>query len=236
MKRKFFGKISEIPWLSIFLLIIYALAGYAVAKDSDKALINKLLGIPEKRILAKIPDIRIPTLTPTPIIIPKPTITYVYQGSTSTNYSGNNTPWGVAQQISGHTYTMKVGEDSQMATPKEIQDALNHYRQVHGAGYLAWDDNLGNYAQQRAGYFNSIGKLDEHAGFEDFLNNQDGYKKLNFYHVGENSSIGYVLSGTHLIEWIYAGDKPHNDNQLNPSWTHVGIGVSGTATDLIFAE
>jgi hypothetical protein len=38
----------------------------------------------------------------------------------------------------------------------------------------------------------------------------------------------------HLIEWVYAGDKPHNDNQLSSKWSAVGIGISGSATDLVF--
>ncbi len=145
-------------------------------------------------------------------------------------------PWGVATQIDAHTWTMKVGFDSRMATPKEILDALNNYRSIHGSGYLAWDDNLAAFAQERADYFNRIKSTDEHAGFNDYLNNPDNVRKLNFYTLGENSSYGFQLLGVHLIEWMYAGDSAHNDNQLNPAWTHVGIGVSGTATDLIFGK
>ena len=36
------------------------------------------------------------------------------------------------------------------------------------------------------------------------------------------------------IEWMYAGDKPHDDNQVNNRWNYVGIGVKGLATALIF--
>jgi len=142
--------------------------------------------------------------------------------------------WGVATQVDEHTWTMQVGDDDRMATPQEIVTALNTYRQKHGKGSLTWDDGLASYAQQRAVYFLSIKKLDGHAGFTDFVNTQDGFHKLGFGGLGENSSYGYQLEGVHLIEWVYAGDKPHNDNQLDSNWSHVGIGVSGTATDLIF--
>jgi uncharacterized protein YkwD len=64
--------------------------------------------------------------------------------------------------------------------------------------------------------------------------NNDGFGKLGFSSLGENSSYGYLLEGVHLIEWVYAGDAPHDNNQLNSEWSHVGIGVNGTATDLIF--
>ncbi len=143
--------------------------------------------------------------------------------------------WGKAKQISEHSWTMKIGYDSRMATPNEIFTALNDYRIKHGRNSLSWDDRLANYAAQRAQYFTSIGDLDDHAGFNEFLKNEDNVRSLGYYWLGENSSYGYRLEGVHLIEWVYAGDQPHNDNQLNPDWTHVGVGVDGYQTDLIFA-
>ena len=143
-------------------------------------------------------------------------------------------PWGVAKQIDDVTWRIKVGQDAQMGTPAEILIALNDYRRRYGVSNLSWDSGQSNYAQSRAVYFNKIKNLDGHKGFIDFLNNQDGFNKLGFYELGENASFGYKLSGVHLIEWIYAGDEPHNKNQLNRVWNYVGIGVDGTATDLIF--
>jgi len=34
---------------------------------------------------------------------------------------------------------------------------------------------------------------------------------------------------------VFAGDTPHDNNQLDSSWTAVGIGVSETFVDIIFA-
>lgn len=121
-----------------------------------------------------------------------------------------------------------------MAGPKEIMAALNEYRRRYGSAILMWDDKLATYAQSRATFFVGNKGLDEHKGFVNFLNNEDGFNKLGFTALGENASYGYKLSGVHLIEWIYAGDKPHNDNQLNKDWAYVGIGTAGTATCLIF--
>lgn len=151
---------------------------------------------------------------------------------TSTNQKAGE--WGVAKQLDEHTWTMKVGDDEQMATPQEILTALNFYRNQHGRGSLAWDGMLSSYADTRAAFFTNQGTLDGHAGFQDYLENQDGFNKLGFVRVGENSSYGYRLAGVHLIEWVYAGDADHDKNQLDSHWYYVGIGVSGTATDLIF--
>ncbi|EKE15316.1 MAG: hypothetical protein ACD_12C00075G0001 [uncultured bacterium] len=167
----------------------------------------------------------IPTIIPTKPPINQSVISQIIDG---------NQEWGKAKQISEYSWIMKVGLDDRMATAKEIFEALNIYRQTNGSGALTWDEGLALYALQRAQDFSNLGRLDSHEGFKNYVNNIDNLKKLNFWSVGENSSYGYKLHGVHLIEWVYAGDKPHNDNQLNPKWTHIGIGVDGNQTDLIF--
>jgi len=143
-------------------------------------------------------------------------------------------PWGVSKQVSDHTWTIKVGEDTQMATPQEIYDALNSYRKVQGKNVLGWNSSLAEYAQSRADFFSKENNLDGHAGFNEYFSNPENIKKTGFFRIGENSSIGYKMTGVHLIEWVFASDAPHNDNQLNSVWNSVGIGVSGTGLDLIF--
>jgi uncharacterized protein YkwD len=146
----------------------------------------------------------------------------------------DNEPWGVAKQVDEVTWTMKVGEDEKMATPQEILAALNIYRQRYSSQILTWDEKLGNYAQSRAKYLNSIKNVDKHEGFNNFMENEDGFNKLGFTMLGENISFGYKLNGVHTIEWMYAGDEPHNNNQLDNRWNYVGIGIDGLATCLIF--
>ena len=167
--------------------------------------------------------------TPTPESIPT-----IIPNTVITKTVGDTSPWGVATQIGEHTWTMKVGEDSAMATAAEILKAVNDYRQKFGSQILTLDNKLTSYAQSRADFFYSEDKLDSHVGFVNFLENEDGFNKLGFGQLGENSSLGYQLNGVHLIEWVYAGDDAHNKNQLETSWDHVGIGVRGTATCLIF--
>jgi uncharacterized protein YkwD len=147
----------------------------------------------------------------------------------------SNNEWGVAEKIDTYTYTMRVQPDEKMATPREILTALNNYRRQHGSEPLTWDDKLASFANSRVDFFIKQGTLDSHAGFMDYLNNQDGFKQLGFSSVGENSSFGFTLEAVHLIEWVYAGDEGHNNNQLDKNWRYAGIGVNGSATDLIFA-
>lgn len=142
--------------------------------------------------------------------------------------------WGKAQKIGEHTYTIKLGHDDRMGTPQEIYEALNTYRSAHSRGFLAWDDKLASYAQERVNLFKSIKNTDEHAGLNGFLEHQDGFVKLGFNQIGENSYFGGPLYGVHIIEWLFASSVEHDANQLDPSWSHVGVGATNTSVNLVF--
>lgn len=75
---------------------------------------------------------------------------------------------------------------------------------------------------------------DHHAGFNNFVQNEDGYTKLGFNCLGENMSEGFRLSGTHLVEWMYAQSPGHDANQLNSTYSRIGVGISETTSVLIF--
>lgn len=141
-----------------------------------------------------------PTITPSPTPTPAPTLDPTPIPYKQIAQSESNDPWGVAKQISEHTWTIKIGQDERMATPEEIYEALNIYRERNGARRLGWNDRLAAYAQSRADFFNQNGKMDEHAGFREYTSNLENLKSLGFWRVGENSSIGYRLLGVHLIE------------------------------------
>ena len=185
------------------------------------------------------PLVFVPTVTPTsnPELVEGPTPTIIKLKPTNIPRStavGDTSPWGVSRQIGADTYTFKIAPDTHMGTPSEILNALNNYRTRFGSQPLTWDNNLASFAQSRADHLAQIKTTDGHAGFIDYLDNQDGYNKLGFTWLGENISYGFRLEAVHLIEWMYAGDKPHNDNQLNTRWNYAGIGVNGTATSIIF--
>lgn len=198
--------------------------------------INWLWGVPQELITMRLPQEIVVTIIPAPTsTLPlKPTKIITPQPIRVVDDPNLPKEWGVAKQIGEHTWTMRVGQDSVMATPKEILVALNDYRRRNGVAELMWDEKLTAYAQNRADFFETNQRLDSHVGFGDYLENQDGFNKLGFNAVGENSSYGYTMTGTHLIEWIFAGDEPHNKNQLNKDWAYVGVGVNGNAVDIIF--
>ena len=144
--------------------------------------------------------------------------------------------WGEAKKIDDHTYTIKIAYDDRMATANEILQALNNYRNQHGQWSLNMDQNLLNYSQTRAQLFADIKTTDKHEGFNDYLTNHDGFKKLGYARLGENSYFGGPLYGVHIIEWVFAKSPEHDANQLYGEWTDVGIGVTDTSVNLIFAS
>ncbi len=219
---KFFGKFVVLIFIVFCLTTIYWRLSL-LPKKGQNLQINFKLDQDAGRV-----EYLTPTIKPRPIrrIWPTPTSIIIP--------TEDNQEWGKATQVSEHTWTMKVGFDDNMASPLEIFEALNKYRQQHSREALTWDDRLANFAKERASTFTSLGKTDEHAGFVSYTDNIDNVKALGFWSLGENSSYGYRLTGVHLIEWVYAGDEGHNSNQLNSEWTHVGIGVDGNQTDLIF--
>lgn len=142
--------------------------------------------------------------------------------------------WGEAVQVSETGYRMKVGFDSVMGTAEETFKALNLYRYTKGKSNLTWDNRLEKYALERATFICQNGS-DGHAGFSDYVENQEGYKALGFYRLGENMSTHMKFTGTHLIEWMYAADPAHDGNQLG-DWSHVGVGIYEDCSALIFGN
>lgn len=177
-------------------------------------------------------DSEIVTIFPstTPIITIEPIV-----NETVTTFSADdNKPWGVSEKIGEHTYTIKLANDDRMGTPEEILDALNIYRQNHSSGPLSWDNTLADYANGRAQLFKSIKTTDAHAGLNDYLEHQNGFNKLGFNRIGENSYYGGPQHGVHMIEWVFSSSAEHDANQLNGSWSHVGIGVTDESVNLVF--
>lgn len=145
----------------------------------------------------------------------------------------NGRPWGEAWRQDDGSYTLKIVEDPAMSTPRELADAINTYRETKGVGRLEWSDTLAQYAQYRADYVAEHGS-DHHEGFNSFVQNEGGYDKLGFYCLGENMSEGFRLTGTHLVEWMYAQSPGHDANQLNSIFSRIGVGISGTVSVIIF--
>lgn len=185
---------------------------------------------------------------PAPVTPPTQTITLPEKQLTNPVISDSQTiplpppaspspiPWGTTEKIGDHLYRTYVGSDDKMGTPEEILAALNAYRINHSRPQLASDDKLCGFANKRAAEQNKASGLDSHKGFETYLDDPNHWVELNFKSLGENASFGYVLSGVHLIEWVFDADDEHRSNQLNPNWTHVCPAVSGTIVNIIFGQ
>lgn len=147
-----------------------------------------------------------------------------------------NVPWGTTEKIGDHLYRTFVANDDHMGTPDEIISALNKYRQDNHAPTLQKYDKLCGLAQKRADDQQRAGTLDSHKGLEDYMGDENHWKELDVTGIGENASFGYVLSGTHLVEWVFDSDAEHRGNQLNPSWSLVCPAVSGETVDILFGK
>ena len=160
----------------------------------------------------------------------------IYENSNGVGLYGGREKWGVAEKVAGTQYgwSMKMENDFTMGTAQDIFFALNRYRSKKNSVELNWNGSLANFAQQRAQSLTKNGGVDDHKGFREYMHNSDYRKTLGFSRVGENTSCGYRMTGTHMIEWIFAGDAPHDDNQLSERWSAVGVGVSGTCVSLVF--
>ncbi|MCL4389791.1 MAG: hypothetical protein M1484_04810 [Patescibacteria group bacterium] len=150
--------------------------------------------------------------------------------------SSNPVPWGTTESLGNHLYRTYVGNDPAMGTPDEILTALNSYRRDHNVGSVQKDDNLCQLAQWRAQTQNQAGTLDGHKGLEDYMNDPNHWQELNIKAIGENASYGYVLSGVHLIEWVFDSDAEHRANQLNAQWDLACPATSGVTVDIIFGD
>jgi len=226
----------------LILPTVIGLAGgalFAQSPTSTNDLLSSLKSIKNYRnqTLTDKPAVQVmkatPTLIPTSTLTPTPVRVREKAPDTSSPDTSSG-EWGVAKQVGEHTYTINVGNDSSMTSAQEVHQALNAYRSSKGIGQLSWDDKLASYAQGRASHFKNIGTVDSHAGFNSYLENENGFEQLGFMRLGENSYFGGALTGTHLIEWVFSQSPGHDANQLDSSWSHVGVGVTDTSVNLIF--
>lgn len=226
--------------LIVFVLLISSIASYifyaqpaesrVLGKSAASTRIIKTQAAPT--ISNFIPPTKIPTPTIKPTSTPKPTLT-------PTPVTPTPTPTKIytAEKIGDSTWKVtNVTNDTAMASRQEILSALNAYRTSHGVGALSWDNNLGDFAQSRASTFDTNKGLDGHGGFRDYMNN-GGFAKSGFNGLGENSAyLSGPMNADKIIKDIFGADGAHDGNQLDPSWTHAGVGQAGNAVNINFGK
>lgn len=228
------------------ILITVGMSSYLFAKDiQGKNVLSAQISKAEKTTTLISPVVEIiitPTNTPVPTPTPTPTLTKkkIFNTPTPTKSAipqGGNTSQYTAQKINDVTWKVSnLSNDDRMATPQELLNAINSYRGSHGIANLSWDQKLGDYAKGRADLFSSNGSLDSHAGFQNFMNN-GGFDISGFNSLGENSAfLSGPMNAERIVKSIFGADASHDGNQLDASWTHIGIGVNGRAVNINFGK
>lgn len=223
------GQVRFTFFCAVFFLIPTILAFIKPSTVTDhrlQPLINKTreaTGHAQKKAVAGA-RIQAATVSPSP-----------FPAKTSTLQATITPPPGQSVKVDDTTWRITVSQDAQMGTQSEVFAALNAYRQKRGKAQLTWDDKLGSYAQSRADFFSVNGSMDSHAAFDNFTSSQNGFAALGFSSLGENSAyLGGPIEATRIIEVIFAGDAPHDNNQLDENWSHAGVGIHGQAVDVVF--
>lgn len=194
-------------------MIFELIAGLFFHSHTSVNSVNAINSKPEVNIIIpfKTPQ---PSFSPAPSVSPNPTATPITKPKRK-------------------SAVKSVQTTASPLTVQSVLKALNDYRGKNGVGALQIDDKLQTYAQSRADYLKSIGKLDNHANHIEFIQN-DGFNKLGFNAIAENQGYNYKGDATGLIEKFYGSSPGHNKNQLNAEYTHVGIGINAPFTDLVF--
>jgi len=221
--------ISLILVLAVFYLLNYS-------NHSKQALGVKVDSVSETKQITRVEEngLDMPSLTPT-VVLSSPTPSLI-PTSTPTIPQINSSQY-TAEKIGDSTYKVSnVQNDTSMANVADIYNALNSYRGSRGVGNLSWDSALADLASSRVNAFAQNGGLDSHAGFNSFMNN-GGFEKTGFNGLGENSAqLSGSMNGEKIIKEIFGADAPHDNNQLDPSWTHAGIAVDGNFVNVNFGR
>ncbi|WP_079480401.1 CAP domain-containing protein [Halobacillus salinus] len=104
---------------------------------------------------------------------------------------------------------------------KQILGLTNHIRKMHDLGTL----NLHTGASSVA--FSHSRDMDENNYFSHYSQNGDGLKErlsnIEYRQAGENIAAQYVDATAAVHGWL--NSKGHREALLEPSYTHIGIGV-----------
>lgn len=213
----------RLPMFNTALVILSILAA-TLTSVVVKDLMQKTLNIP---LLGPQSVQAAATYIPAEIDLPLPVI----EASSSAVTTPIPSPTPAPKSKKPKTTAAKNASKKEVAANPYLE-ALNNYRIKNGKAPLVIDGKLQGLAQTRASQFASAGAMDNHAGFASIMNTE-GFQRLGFWKLAENSSEGYK-DPVQLIESAFGGSGAHNANQLNPEYTHVGIGVSGSYSNFVF--
>lgn len=138
--------------------------------------------------------------------------------------------WSV-EKVDEHITRVSLPPDPRMSTAEELFEAMNNYRRAHSLSILQKSDLLCSIADNRAKEQSANGKLDGHAGFGKYAEEQN-----------EFSVMGEVLFGgaqpqygVHIVEFGWDRSLTgHKEAIQDPSWQFGCGGISGYFAVFIF--
>lgn len=137
------------------------------------------------------------------------------------------------EKIDEHTTMTWLPPDDRMSTADELFIAMNNYRRAHGIPEVARSDVLCTIAQKRAEEQNALGKIDGHAGFPKYAQEQREFSYLTEVLFGGDQP----QSGVHIVE--YGWDQSltgHREAIQDRTMTHGCGGVAGYFAAFIFGQ
>lgn len=135
------------------------------------------------------------------------------------------------EKVDEHTTVMWLPPDDRMSTSDELFAAINSYRKAHGISEVAQNDTLCTIAQKRADEQQALGKIDGHAGFPKYAQEQRDFSYLTEVLFGGEQP----QSGVHIVE--YGWDQSltgHREAIQDRTMSHGCGGVAGYFAVFIF--
>lgn len=135
------------------------------------------------------------------------------------------------EKVDEHTTITWLPADDRMSSGEELLVAMNTYRRAHSISEVAKHDTLCSIAQKRADEQQALGKIDGHAGFAKYAQEQRDFSYLTEVLFGG----AQPQSGVHIVE--YGWDQSltgHRQAIQDRTMTNGCGGVAGYFAAFIF--
>lgn len=150
-------------------------------------------------------------------------------GTNNVGPSGTATSLGPTPTVARQDGAGTGMTDQQLAFASEVFELVNAYRTGNGRSALTWEARIAAVAQNHNLYMRDTAGQLTHAGPGTCtvpsvcLANRLMTGTVPYVSAGENLAHRGFTAQQVVDAWI--ASPQHNDNLLDPSWTHIGIGM-----------
>ncbi len=138
--------------------------------------------------------------------------------------------WSVVKEDE-HITKMSLPPDDKMSTPDELFTAMNEYRKDNNIPQVQKDDTICSIAQNRANEQLANGGLDNHSGFDKYVQNQNEFSKMGEVLFGGTQP----QYGVHIVEFGWNRSLTgHREAIRDSSWNYGCGGIAGYYAVFIF--